>query len=193
MPGLYEMNRGIDRIMQGDLGGYAMLSDPTNPNDPNQVMNNQGDFFSNFSPENLAKLQALLKPLFDQQRQSLDRSQTNALTDARRAGGAFEASRGYEPSGSFIRRAQNQVYGAYAPQYDKMAENQLQAPLGLVGQKMNFDQQRLQNLFKQRDFSYQQEQNQFGFGDIFGGLLKGGAGFLGGLASGGYFNSPTGK
>jgi hypothetical protein len=56
---------------------------------------------------------------------------------------------------------------------------------------MQFDQQRLQNLFKQRDFSYQQEQDKFGFGDVFTGLLGGGAGFLSGLASGGYFNSPA--
>jgi hypothetical protein len=191
--GSYGLSGGNGADAWAQIQKLATSEDARNDarRDPNFVLDNQGDFFSNYSPENLAKLQTLLKPLFDQQRQTLDRAQGNALSDARRSGGAYAASRGYENGNSFIGRAQNQVYGQYAPQYDQLAGRQLEAPLGLVGQKMQFDQQRLQNLFKQRDFSYQQEQNKFGFGDVFTGLLGGGAGFLSGLASGGYFNSPA--
>lgn len=132
-----------------------------------------------FDPEILKQLQGILQPYFDQQMSNLNQSQTSALADARRAGGSYAASQGYDNPFSFINKAQSGVYGSFAPQFGNLQADQLGMLLNASAQNQQFKNQnfwRLDDAYRQnRQLGMMEDSQNFNFfRDLFPGLLGGG-------------------
>lgn len=145
-----------------------------------------GQMGSPYSQENLARMQQLLAPLFQQQFGTLQQAQGVGLANASRTAQAEAASRGYDSSAALGSRFRSGVFGQFAPQFNQLAESQLQAPITLAGQERQEALQRLLALLSNSQFQEnstlaQQQQARGGVNDILGGFL-GLGGQLGGAA-----------
>lgn len=169
--------------------------DKPNATDPSQITNwmaegqasGQGglpDFFSQLSPENMQRALALLGPIFAQQNSALNRQQNTAMTGATNQAGAYAASRGIDNPMSLLSRARSGVQEQFAPQFEALRTQQMQAPLSLLGQQYQslvagkqFDFNRQNTLLNAGMQNRQYEdQNSFNFWrDAFPGILSGGA------------------
>jgi hypothetical protein len=182
------------------------LIDPANATDPNQITNwmaegmnaGQGglpDFFSQLSPENMQRAMTLLGPIFAQQTGALNRQQNTAMTGATNQAGAYAASRGIDNPMSLLSRARSGVQQQFAPQFDALRTQQMQAPLSLLGQQYQslvagkqFDFNRQQTLLgaAQQNRQYEDSKKFDFWRDAFPGLLSGGfalaTGGIGGMA-----------
>ena len=198
------------KVWNADQGKWM---DPANPTDPSQITNwiaegmnaGQGglpDYFSTLSPENLRRAMQLLGPLLQQQTGALNRQQNSALSDARNQAGAYAASRGYDNPGSMLSRAASGVREQFAPQFESLRTQQMQAPLSLLGQQYQslvagkqFDFNRQQALLgaAQQNREYDNA-NSFNFWrDMFPGILSGGFNFAtAGIGRGGGGGGNTG-